>query len=275
MDGCTAIIFFKYVGVVCAAWYKCSIAGDLSQQSNNRCVRTALCTMTKLGWRQFWHALQKWLLNSHPWPNMNDHVPHERKMNMLSCTEISFVIRVSFFNSEKFWVKPGFPFMQLNRANTQNLENFNFDMFYYCWAVIPDPIWTTSMYHMKEKWICYHVLKSVLLYMYLFSILRNFESNRGFLLCNSIELHIILKTWEILILTCFTKIIAEQSSVGPMCVTNASYEREIMVLSFPVISFVILIFAFLRFEIRSGFPFFWLTLYNKNYSLALNFNKLS
>ena len=47
---------------------------------------------------------------------------------MLSFTEVSFVI--SFFNFEKFWVKPEFPFTQLNRANTQNLENFNFDMFY-------------------------------------------------------------------------------------------------------------------------------------------------
>ena len=51
---------------------------------------------------------------------------------MLSCIEISFVI--SFFNFEKSWVKPGFPFTHLNRANTQNLENINFDMFYknYC-----------------------------------------------------------------------------------------------------------------------------------------------
>ena len=47
---------------------------------------------------------------------------------MLSCIEISFVI--SFFNFEKFWVKPGFPFTQLNRANTQNLEKINSDMFY-------------------------------------------------------------------------------------------------------------------------------------------------
>ena len=30
------------------------------------------CTNSKLGHRQFWHALQKWLLSSHPWPNMND-----------------------------------------------------------------------------------------------------------------------------------------------------------------------------------------------------------
>ena len=47
---------------------------------------------------------------------------------MLSCIDISFVI--SLFNIEKFLVKPGFPFMQLNRANTQNLEKVNFDMFY-------------------------------------------------------------------------------------------------------------------------------------------------
>ena len=49
---------------------------------------------------------------------------------MLSCTEISFVI--SFFNFEEFFVKPWFPFTQLNRANTQNLEEekSKFDMFY-------------------------------------------------------------------------------------------------------------------------------------------------
>ena len=60
----------------------------------------------------------------------------------------------------------------------------------------------------KYEWTMYQI-KSVLLY--LFSVLRNFESNRGFLLRNSIEL--ILKTWKKLISTCFTKIIAEQSSV--------------------------------------------------------------
>ena len=104
---------------------------------------------------------------------------------MLPCTEISFVI--SFFSFEKFWVKPGLPFTKLNRANTQNLEKINFDMFYKnaCWAVI-----------------CY-----------------------------------------------------------PICVTNVSYERKIIVLPFPVISFVILIFVSQIFEIKSGFPFYWLTLY--------------
>ena len=38
-----------------------------------------------------------------------NNVPHERRRIMLSCTEISFVI--SFFNFEKFGVKPGFPFL--------------------------------------------------------------------------------------------------------------------------------------------------------------------
>ena len=158
----------------------CMIALRGTFTRKHLCVRTALCIMTKLGWRQFWHALQKWLLSSHPWPNMNNQCTIFRKINMLSCTEISFVI--SFLNFEKFWVKLGFPFTQLNRANTHNLEKINFDMFYKndCWVVI-----------------CY-----------------------------------------------------------PICVTNVSYESEIIVLSFPVISFVILIFVFLRFEIKSGFPFF-------------------
>ena len=47
----------------------------------------------------------------------------------------------------------------------------------------------------------------------------------------------------------------------PICVTNVSYERKIIVLPFPVISFVILIFVFQIFEIKSGFPFYCLTLY--------------
>ena len=83
----------------------------------------------------------------------------------------------------------GFPFTQLNRANIQNLEKNNFDMFYKndCWAVI-----------------CY-----------------------------------------------------------PICVTNVSYEREIILLSFTLISFVILVFIFQRFDIKSGFPFYWLTLYTE------------
>ena len=47
----------------------------------------------------------------------------------------------------------------------------------------------------------------------------------------------------------------------PICVTNISYEWEIILLSLLVISFVILIFVFLRFEIKSWVPFYWLALY--------------
>ena len=38
--------------------------------------------------------------------------------------------------------------------------------------------------------------------------------------------------------------------------TNVAYERGIIILSFPDISFVILLFVFQRFEIISGFPLF-------------------
>ena len=69
---------------------------------------------------------------------------------MLSCTEISFVI--SFFNFEKFWVKPGLSFTKLNRANTQNLEKMNFDMFYKIIDEQSSVIqYAWPMYHMKEK----------------------------------------------------------------------------------------------------------------------------
>ena len=39
--------------------------------------------------------------------------------------------------------------------------------------------------------------------------------------------------------------------------TNVSYERGIIVLSFPDIRFVILLLIFLRFEIKSVFLFFY------------------
>ena len=195
MDGCTAIILVNMSNWFCRRCLCCLIAlrGTFTTKQQ-WWVRTALCAMAKLGWRQFWHALQKWLLSSHPDPLWVINVPHERKLNMLSCTEISSVI--SFFSFEKFWVKPGLPSTQLNLANTQNLEKINFDMFYknYYWAVI-----------------CY-----------------------------------------------------------PICVTNVSYKREVIVLSFPVISFVILIFVFLRFDIESGFPFYWLTLYIYKQVLTLS-----
>ena len=111
MNGCTAIfvfcktcqIGFVHVGVV---WAARVALRELSQQSNNRCVRTALCTMTKLVWRQFWHALQ---------PSLTQ---YER-----------------------------------------------------------------SMYHMKEKLICYHPLITILWFVIL--ILGDLALNLGFLFLNS------------------------------------------------------------------------------------------
>ena len=86
----------------------------------------------------------------------------------------------------------------------------------------------------------------------------------GFLLRNSIK-PLSQNLEKKVILTCFTKIIAEQSSViqyaWPMC----HNERGIIVLSFSDISFVILLFVFQRSEIKSGFPSssFFVTLYNE------------
>ena len=153
------------------------------------CIRTALCAMAKLGWRQFWHAWQKWLLSSHPWPNMGD-----------QCTT---------------WKKNEYAIMYWNQ---------------FCYIF--------------------------------FSVLRHFESNRGYLLRNSIELT--LKTLEKINFDMFYKNDCWAVICYPICVTNVWYEREIIVLSFPVIRFVILILVFLRFEIKSGFPFYWLALYTMN-----------
>ena len=91
--------------------------------------------------------------------------------------------------------------------------------------------------------------------LYLFSILRNFESNRGFLLRNSIEL--ILKTWKQNNFDMFYKNYCWAVICYPICVNNVSYEREIIVLSFPVISFVIFILLFFRdLKVNLGFFFF-------------------
>ena len=130
-----------------------SIAGDFHNKATIGASALLCVQWQNLDGESFDMLYKNDCLAAIPDPIWTINVPYERKINMLSCTEISFVI--SFFNFEKFWVKPGFPVTQLNRANTQNLER---------------------------------------------------------------------------------KIIAEQSCY-PICVTNVSYEREIIVLSFPVISF--------------------------------------
>ena len=58
-----------------------------------------------------------------------NNVPNESRIIMLSCTEISFVI--SFFDFEKFWVKPGFPsssfLLTLYRLWIANVNFINFN----------------------------------------------------------------------------------------------------------------------------------------------------
>ena len=95
---------------------------------------------------------------------------------------------------------------------------------------------------------------------HIFFSLRNFESNRASFYATQSSYN--TQNLEKINFDMFYKNDCWAVICYPICVTNVSYEREIIVLSFPVISFVILIFVFLRFEIKSGFPFYWLTLYS-------------
>ena len=67
----------------------------------------------------------------------------------------------------------------------------------------------------------------------------------------------LLKTWKKSNFDMFYKNYCWAVICYPICMTNVSYERGIIVLSFPDISFVILLFVFQRFEIKSGFPSFF------------------
>ena len=69
----------------------------------------------------------------------------------------------------------------------------------------------------------------------------------------------LLKTWKKSNFDMFYKNYCWAVICYLICMTNVSYERGIIVLSFPDISFVILLFICKRFEIKSGFPFFYLT----------------
>ena len=66
----------------------------------------------------------------------------------------------------------------------------------------------------------------------------------------------LLKTWKKGNFDMFYKNDCWAIICYPICMTNVSYERRIRVISFPDISFVILLFVYQRFEIKSGFPFF-------------------
>ena len=98
MYGCTAInfvkhinFFFSQVGIVCGAWWHLL---ELSQQSNNSFIHTALCTTTQnldedsfdMFYKNYcWAAIPDdpiWMTN----------VPYEGKVNMLSSTDNNFMI---------------------------------------------------------------------------------------------------------------------------------------------------------------------------------------
>ena len=107
---------------VCPSWRClrcCSAAAwwylpELSSQSNNSCIRTALCTTTKLGWRQFWHALQKLLLSSHPWTNMNNQCTIWKKNKYAIYHPLITISWFFLFNFERFRIESWFPFLNLH-----------------------------------------------------------------------------------------------------------------------------------------------------------------
>ena len=143
-------------------------------------------------------------------------------------------------------------------TNNANLDKTNFDMSYIiidCCAAINGQIWMNkNNVANKSRLIMLSWLKSVLLYH--FYQFREILSQTRFSFYATQSSHL-LKTWKRVILTCFTKMIAEQSSViqyaWPMCHNERGI---IIILSFPDICFVILLFVFQRFEIKSGFLVF-------------------
>ena len=78
---------------------------------------------------------------------------------------------------------------------------------------------------------------------FIISILRNLASNPGFPFMQ-LNRATYSKLGKSNLICFYKKIIAEQSICYPICMTNVSYERGIIVLSFPDISFVILLFIF-------------------------------
>ena len=101
MDGCTAINLWNTSKLIPSCCLRCMMVRELSQQSNNSCIRTALCTMTKLGQRQFWHAFKNYCWAAISDPIWTTKVPYERQINMLSSTDNKIFLfdfrSVSFF----------------------------------------------------------------------------------------------------------------------------------------------------------------------------------
>ena len=111
------------------------------------------------------------------------------------------------------------PQMPSCSANNINLDKTNFDMFYNidCFAAIHGRIWKNYVPNYIR--IIMLACTTISFVIFFLKFLRQLESNPGFLLRNSIKL--LTQNMEKVILTCSTKIIAEQSSViqyaWPMC----------------------------------------------------------
>ena len=123
-------------------------------------------------------------------------------------------------------------------TNNANLEKTNFDMFYKI-----------------DMLLC----TEISLVIYIFSILRNLESNPGFLLRNSIKLLTQnLEEEKKSNFDMFYKYDCWAVICYPICMTNMSYERGIIVYTIiPDISFVILLFVFRDLKLNLGFLFFF------------------
>ena len=151
------------------------------------------------------------------------------------------------------WKLPPMPSCSTNNAN---LDKPILTCFTKLIAVQPSMAeyeWT--LYQIKVDQLCYHALKSVLLCT---CILLQFWEIWGqtWVSFYATQSSYLLKTWGKSDFDMFYKNYCWAVICYPIYMTNVSYERRIIVLSFPDISFVILLFIFQRFEIKSGCPFF-------------------
>ena len=87
----------------------------------------------ELGRRQFWHALQKLLLSSHPWPNMNDQCTIWKKTNMLFSTWLITIVWFFFSILRDVGLNLGFLYFKSHciRKITFTSSNFGAIMYVY------------------------------------------------------------------------------------------------------------------------------------------------
>ena len=123
----------------------------------------------------------------------------------------------------------------------------------YCCAAIHGRIWMNNIPN-QSSLIMLSCTEIRFVISFFFSILRNLESNSGFHLRNSIKL--LTQTLEKGDFDMFYKTLLLNSHLLSNMHDQVSYERELIVLSFPDTSFVILLFVFQRFDMKSVFPFF-------------------